>query len=57
MAQNIQYNGIKNLLKADIELDYTPQQIQEIMSCQKDIKYFLKNYVKIVSLDKGIVNF
>ena len=57
MDQRIYYNNIKNLLKADIKLDYTPEQIQEIMKCQSDIKYFLKTYVKIISLDKGIVNF
>ena len=54
---NIYYNNIKNLMKAEVKLDYTPYQIQEIMKCKNDIKYFLKTYVKVVTLDKGSVPF
>ena len=39
------------------ELEYTPDQIQELMKCKDDILYFCKHYVKIVTLDFGEVPF
>lgn len=33
---------------------YTPEQIQEYLKCKEDIIYFAENYVKIVTIDKGL---
>ena len=34
-----------------------PEQIEEYVKCAKDEVYFVKTYVKIVHVDRGIVNF
>ena len=57
IKRNIFYEGIKNLLKSDIKQEYSSLQIQEIIRCKTDIVYFLKTYVKIINLDKGLVPF
>jgi hypothetical protein len=51
------YLGNSNLKEAGIHIDYTPEQVQEYIKCAKDPIYFIKNYIKIVSLDKGLVPF
>lgn len=52
-----QYNGLNNLKKAGTVVELTPEQAEEIYKCSKDFNYFLKNYVEIMSLDKGTVPF
>lgn len=54
---NLCYNGNTKLKKAGVQLSYTPDQIQEYIRCKNDIIYFIKNYVKIISLDHGLVPF
>jgi len=51
------YLGNSNLKEAGIKIDYTPEQVKEYIRCAKDPIYFIKNYIKIVSLDKGLVPF
>jgi hypothetical protein len=51
------YNGNSRLKQLGFQLDYTPEQIQEIIKCQSDAIYFIENYCKIVSLDHGLVPF
>lgn len=51
------YNGVNNLLKADIKLEYTKDQIKEIVKCKNNIGYFLETYVKITNIDEGLVPF
>lgn len=51
------YNNNKNLKAAGVELEYTPEQIQEYIKCANDPTYFIETYGKIVSLDKGVVPF
>jgi len=51
------YNGIAGLRKAGVPYPYSQWQVDEIVKCSKDPIYFIKNYVKIVSLDAGVVNF
>jgi len=45
--------GIKNVGQ---EVEYTPDQIKELIKCSKDILHFLK-YVKIIHPDRGRVTF
>lgn len=56
-TKNIYYNGINNLLKADVQQDYEKWQIKEIKKCRKNIPYFLKTYVKIIHQERGKVPF
>lgn len=45
------------LKRAGVQLQYTQEQIDEYVKCSKDPIYFAKNYVKIVNVDEGIINF
>lgn len=51
------YLGNKNLKPAGIQIDYTEDQLKEYVKCAKDPVYFIENYIKIVSLDQGLVPF
>lgn len=51
------YLGNTKLKKAGVEVALTPFQQAELVKCMNDISYFIKNYVKIISLDEGLVNF
>ena len=51
------YLGNVNLKKVGVELSYTEEQVAEIFKCSQDPVYFIKNYVKIVHVDKGLVPF
>lgn len=55
--KNIYYNGNVNIKKAGVHQEYTPEQLAEYIKCKEDPIYFIKNYVKIVSLDDGLVHF
>ena len=51
------YQGNSNLKAAGQVIEYTQFQIEEIKKCIADPVYFAKNYVKIVHVDHGLVNF
>jgi hypothetical protein len=51
------YLSNPNLKKANVSVEFTEEQIQEFITCKNDPVYFAKNYVKIVSLDEGLVPF
>jgi hypothetical protein len=51
------YLGNPNLKKANTQIEFTQEQILEFVKCKDDPVYFAKNYVKIVSLDEGLVGF
>ena len=51
------YKGSPNLKAANVEMSFTPEQIQEWIKCSDDPVYFTRNYIKIVSLDEGLVPF
>ena len=57
LNKNDYYNG-NRLLKADgVDTEYNIDQIEEYKKCSKDPIYFIRKYVKIVHVDKGIVLF
>ena len=51
------YLGNPNLKKINTKVEYTKDQILEYQKCASDPLYFMENYVKIVSLDHGLVPF
>ena len=51
------YLGNPNLKKVGTDINFTKEQIQEYLKCKEDPVYFAKNYIKIISLDEGIVPF
>jgi len=52
-----QYLGNPNLKKANTRIEFTQEQIIEFLKCKEDPVYFARNYIKIVSLDHGLVPF
>jgi hypothetical protein len=56
MSDNI-YLGNPNLKKANTPHEFTEEQVIEFIRCKNDPVYFTRNYIKIVSLDHGLVNF
>ncbi len=56
MTDNV-YLGNPNLKKANTQIQFTEEQIIEFLKCKEDPVYFARNYIKIVSLDHGLVPF
>ena len=57
MATNDVYLGNPNLKKAGTEIQFTKKQVNEWIKCKKDPIYFATHYIKIISLDEGLVPF
>ena len=51
------YRENPNLKRANVSIEFTKKQIQEYQKCMEDPVYFTENYVKIVSLDEGLIPF
>lgn len=54
---NEAYLGNQNLKRSNVKHSWTPFEIQEWMKCSSDPVYFVETYVKIVNIDKGLINF
>lgn len=57
MENNSSYNGNSNLKPAGFEMQFTSEQVKELMKCKEDPIYFIENYCYIVSLDRGLILF
>ena len=51
------YLGNPLLKKANVQVEWTKDQILEYQKCMQDPLHFCKKYIKIVSLDEGLVPF
>ena len=51
------YLGNPNLKKANVAQNFTKKQVAEFLKCAEDPVYFIQKYVKIVSLDEGVIPF
>ncbi len=51
------YLGNPNLKKANVNTEFTKKQVAEYMKCAQDPVYFIRQYIKIVSLDEGVIPF
>ena len=51
------YLGNPNLKAVGVNIDFTEEQIKEYVKCANDPVYFIKKYIKVVSLDEGLVPF
>ena len=56
MSDNI-YLGNPNLKRANVEQQFSKEQVLEFYACRNDPIYFAEKYVKIVSLDEGLTAF
>lgn len=55
--QNQTYLGNENLKATGVEQEFTEEQVAEFVKCSGDPLHFIKNHVKIVTLDEGLVHF
>ena len=55
--KNENYLGNPNTKKDGITSNFTKDQVLEYAKCMKDPVYFVERYAKIISLDKGLVQF
>lgn len=46
-----------DLPSADFQYQYTIDELREYVKCKDDPVYFIKNYMKIIDMDKGLVPF
>ena len=51
------YRDNPNLKRANVQIQFTKEQVQEYQKCMEDPVYFTETYVKIVSLDEGLIPF
>jgi len=57
VSEKSTYLGNINLKPSGVKVQYTQEQVEEYLKCSQDPIYFIKNYIQIVSLDEGLVNF
>jgi hypothetical protein len=57
LKQSDAYLSNPNLKRANSTIQWTQEQILEWLKCARDPVYFAKNYIKIVSLDDGLIPF
>jgi hypothetical protein len=51
------YLGNNNLKAAGVPIEFTQEQVLEYVKVARDPVYFVRNYVKIVTVDEGLVPF
>ena len=54
---NDAYLGNPNLKKVNTPVEFTKDQIVEFQKCKEDPIYFMEKWMKIVSLDEGLIEF
>ena len=54
MAENYVSEGLR---QPGEDVEYTSKEAIELAKCMEDPIYFIKNYIKIVHLDKGLTKF
>lgn len=58
LANNKQsYLGNPLIKGAGVKVEFTKKQIVEYERCMNDPTYFIKNYVKIINVDRGLIPF
>lgn len=51
------YLGNPSVKRDGVETQFTKEEVQEYAKCMKDPAYFARKYIKVISLDKGLVPF
>ena len=57
MPQHETYLGNPQLKAAYVPQDFTEEQIKEFIKCKEDPEHFARQYIKIVSVDEGLIPF
>lgn len=51
------YNGNPNLKRSGVQVNWSPEMVQEWVKCSQNVVYFVSKYMKIVNLDRGLISF
>jgi hypothetical protein len=51
------YLGNPLLKKRGVDVNWTPETIQEYIKCSQDVIYFVKTYMQIINVNKGLMPF
>jgi len=54
---NDSYLGNPNVKRDGVEHRFTAEEFEEYNRCMVDPKYFARKYLKVIHLDKGLVDF
>lgn len=54
---SLTYNSNPNLKSNGVNVGYTEDQVLEYIKCRNDPIYFIENYIKILTLDDGLILF
>lgn len=57
LSGNNHYLGNPNVKKDGVEENWTQEKVSEYAKCMASPAYFARNYIKIINLDEGLVNF
>jgi hypothetical protein len=57
LNQNDSYLGNINVKRDGVQHQFTEEEIKEYVKCGKDPVYFCNKYLKVISLDEGLVPF
>ena len=57
MNQHETYLGNPQLKAAYVPQDFTKEQIQEYVKCKSEPIHFISEYIKIISVDEGLIDF
>ena len=57
MHKNEGYLGNINVKRSGVQTEWTEEQILEYKKCMEDPAHFIETYIKIISLDEGLVPF
>ena len=57
MSHQESYLGNPNVKRDGVEQEWTTELVEEYMRCSKDPQYFAAKYIKVISLDEGLVEF
>tara|TARA_Y100000034_G_scaffold111651_1_gene144919 strand:- start:2950 stop:4596 length:1647 start_codon:yes stop_codon:yes gene_type:complete len=57
MSGDSVYLGNPNLKKANVQQAWSKEEVEEYAKCMKDPIYFIQQYIRIVSLDEGLIPF
>jgi hypothetical protein len=51
------YNGNPLLKRSGVEVQWTPELIEEYLKCANDVEYFVEKYMQIINVDRGLIPF
>jgi hypothetical protein len=49
------YRGSPNLKRSNVQINWTPELLQEMMTCAQDPIYFAEHHMKVVHVDRGLI--